>query len=50
MSGVSKATSLKISRFVPGVDLARKNLDLKITVNLDSAIKRTILWNQMARH
>ncbi len=49
-SGLSKDTSLKVSRFVPNVDLAIKNLDLKITTNLDTAIKRTILWNQIANH
>ena len=46
-SGLSKDTSLNVSRFVPSVDLAIKTLDLKITTNLDTAIKRTILWNQM---
>jgi dTDP-glucose 4,6-dehydratase len=48
ISGLSKDPSLKVSKFVPNVDLAIKNLDLKITINLDTAIKRTILWNQMA--
>jgi nucleoside-diphosphate-sugar epimerase len=48
ISGLSKDTSLRTSKFVPNVDLAIKSLDLKITTNLDTAIKRTILWNQMA--
>lgn len=48
ISGLSKDKSLKISKFVPAVDLAINSLALKITTNLDTAIKRTILWNQMA--
>ena len=46
--GLSKDTSLRISKFVPNVDLAIKSLDMKMTTNLDIAIRRTILWNQMA--
>jgi len=48
ISGLSNDESLKISKFVPNVDFAMKSLDLKITTNLDTAIKRTIIWNQKA--
>jgi nucleoside-diphosphate-sugar epimerase len=47
--GISEDKSLRSSRFVPNVDLVTKNLDLKITTNLDSAIKRTVLWNQLGK-
>ncbi len=46
--GISDDKSLKSTRFVPNVDLAKKSLGLKITTDLDTAIKRTILWNQLA--
>lgn len=45
---ISRNTAFKSSKFVPNVDLAMKNLGLEITVDLETAIKRTILWNQMA--
>jgi nucleoside-diphosphate-sugar epimerase len=47
ITGLSHDKSLKPSKFVPDIELARKNLGLKITVDLDLAISRTILWNQM---
>ncbi|MBI4432098.1 MAG: NAD-dependent epimerase/dehydratase family protein [Candidatus Omnitrophica bacterium] len=34
------------SRLVPDISLAQNSLGLEITVDLDTAIKRTILWNQ----
>jgi len=37
------------SRFVPDISLAGNTLGLAITVDLDAAIRRTILWNQSAR-
>lgn len=37
------------SRFVPDVSLAMDTLGLAINVDLDTAIRRTILWNQMAK-
>lgn len=46
ISGLSKDNSLRISKFVPDVNFVIDSLDLKITTNLDTAIKRTILWNQ----
>jgi len=46
--GISDDKSLRSSRFVPNVDLAENSLGLKITTDLDTAIKRTILWNQLA--
>ncbi len=47
ISGLSHDKSMRTSKFVPNVDLAMKSLDLKISINLDNAIKRTILWNQL---
>jgi nucleoside-diphosphate-sugar epimerase len=46
--GISDDKSLRSSRFVPDVNLAKKSLSLKITIDLDTAIKRTILWNQLS--
>jgi nucleoside-diphosphate-sugar epimerase len=46
--GTSDDKLLRSSRFVPSVDLAKSSLGLKITTDLDAAIKRTILWNQLA--
>jgi dTDP-glucose 4,6-dehydratase len=34
------------SKFVPDVGLAQETLGLKVTVDLDTAVKRTLLWNQ----
>jgi len=48
--GISDDKSLRSSRFVPNVDLAKSSLGLTITTDLDTAIKRTILWNQLAMH
>jgi nucleoside-diphosphate-sugar epimerase len=45
---ISDDKTLKSSRFVPNVDLAKNTIGLKITTDLDTAIKRTILWNQLA--
>lgn len=50
ISGISKDKTLRSSRFVPNVDLATNSLGLKITTDLDTTIKRTILWNQLAIH
>jgi dTDP-glucose 4,6-dehydratase len=38
------------SRFVPDVSHAVNTLGLSINVDLETAIKRTILWNQAAKH
>ena len=46
--GSSDDKLMRSSRFVPNVDLAKSSLGLKITTDLDTAIKRTILWNQLA--
>ena len=35
-----------VSRFVPDVTLSRSSLGLELCVDLDTAIKRTIRWNQ----
>lgn len=48
ISGISNDISLRRSKFVPNVDFAKSNLDLQITTDLDTSIKRTILWNQLA--
>lgn len=45
--GVSSEQQLRHSRFVPDVSLAKNALGLKETVNLETAIRRTILWHQM---
>jgi len=37
------------SRFVPDISLAGNTMGLAINVDLDTAIRRTILWNQTAR-
>ena len=37
------------SRFVPDVTFAKDTLGLTINVDLDTAIRRSILWNQSAR-
>jgi len=37
------------SRLVPDVTLAREALGLSLTVDLDTAIRRTILWNQTVK-
>jgi dTDP-glucose 4,6-dehydratase len=48
LKGLSQDKGLRRTKFVPNVDFAEKSLGLKITVNLDTALKRTILWNQSA--
>ncbi len=47
VTGLSRDTLLRSSKFVPDIGLAEKKLGLKITLDLDTAIRRTILWNQM---
>jgi nucleoside-diphosphate-sugar epimerase len=47
VKGISKEYVMGSSKFVPNVDLAMKSLGLKITIDLETAIKRTILWNQL---
>jgi dTDP-glucose 4,6-dehydratase len=37
------------SKFVPDVSLAQSTLGLGLKVDLDTAIKRTLLWNQVQR-
>lgn len=46
LSRLSSDKSLRRSKFVPDVNLAKNTLDLCINVDLDSAIKRTIMWNR----
>jgi nucleoside-diphosphate-sugar epimerase len=48
ISGLSRGQGVQASKFVPNVDLAMRTLGLGITVNLDTAISRTIRWNQIA--
>jgi nucleoside-diphosphate-sugar epimerase len=45
--GVSSDRHLRRSKFVPNVSLAQNTLGLKPAMDLDSAIRRTILWHQM---
>ena len=45
--GVSSDQHPRRSRFVPDVSLAQNTLGLKQTVDLETAIRRTILWHQM---
>ncbi len=44
--GASSDQNLRRSKFVPDVSLSINTLNLKISVDLDTAIRRTILWNQ----
>jgi dTDP-glucose 4,6-dehydratase len=48
VKGLSQDKLLRRTKFVPSVDLAEKSLGLRITVDLDTALKRTIAWNQSA--
>jgi hypothetical protein len=34
------------SKFVPDINLAQKTLGLSLTVDIETAIKRTIIWNR----
>ena len=47
VSGLSRGPEAQASKFVPNVDLAGRTLGLKVTVNLDEAINRTIRWNRI---
>ena len=47
LSSLSSDKSLRRSKFVPGVNLNRNTLGLNVNVNLDSAIKRTIMWDRL---
>jgi nucleoside-diphosphate-sugar epimerase len=44
---VSSDRSLRRSKLVPDVHLAQSTLNLPVTVDLDTAIQRTLLWNQL---
>ena len=46
LSRLSSDKSLRRSKFVPDVSLAMNALSLNINVDLDTAIKRTIIWNR----
>ena len=46
LSRLSSDKSLRRSKFVPDVSLAMNALSLNINVDLDAAIKRTIIWNR----
>lgn len=47
--GVSDDKSLRRSKFVPDVRLATTSLGLKITTDLDTAIKRTLVWHRLGK-
>lgn len=44
ISGILPNDKKNRSKFVPDISLAKDSLDLKITVDIDEAIKRTLLW------
>jgi nucleoside-diphosphate-sugar epimerase len=46
ISHISHDDKLRRNKFVPDVSLANNALGLSLKVDLDSAIRRTILWNQ----
>jgi nucleoside-diphosphate-sugar epimerase len=46
VSHLSQEDRLRRNKFVPDVSLANNALGLSLKVDLDSAIRRTILWNQ----
>ncbi|MBI2094596.1 MAG: NAD-dependent epimerase/dehydratase family protein [Candidatus Omnitrophica bacterium] len=46
LSRLSPEQALHRSRFVPDVRLAEETLGLRLTVDLENALRRTILWNQ----
>ena len=41
-------TEHHVNRFIPDITFAKKMFDLEITVNIDDAIKKTILWNKLS--
>jgi dTDP-glucose 4,6-dehydratase len=45
--GLSSDRNLRRSKFVPDVSLAKNTLKLDVTVDLETAIRRTIQWNQV---
>jgi nucleoside-diphosphate-sugar epimerase len=45
--GVSSDRHLHRSKFVPDISLAQKTLGLSQTIDLETALRRTILWHQM---
>lgn len=46
LTRLSSDKSLSRSKFVPDVSLAKTTLGLDISVDIDTAIKRTIMWNR----
>ena len=46
ISGILPQSSIKRSKFVPNIDLAKETIGLSITVNIDEAIKRTLSWHR----
>jgi nucleoside-diphosphate-sugar epimerase len=47
LSGLSSDERMKRTKFVPDISLAQKSLGLKLKVDLDTAIQRTIQWNKL---
>jgi dTDP-glucose 4,6-dehydratase len=47
--GFSSDRMLRRSKFIPDVSLIQDTLGLTLTVDLETAIQRTILWNQINR-
>ena len=48
VSRLSEDNVANTSKLIPDTTLAERSFSLKLTVDLDTAIKRTILWNQLA--
>ena len=48
VSRLVEDNGINISKLIPDTTLAQTSFSLKLTVDLDIAIKRTILWNQLA--
>ncbi|HEY4797587.1 MAG TPA: NAD-dependent epimerase/dehydratase family protein [Bacteroidia bacterium] len=46
VSRSGKESDAQVSRFIPDTSLAQKTLHAEITVDIDSAIRRTIQWNK----
>ncbi len=37
-------------RYVPSIEKAKRDLHLDVWIDLDSAIKQTIIWNESTEH
>lgn len=46
ISGISQEASQNHSRFVPSIQFVQDTLEVKITVDIDTAIRKTLDWNR----